>query len=290
MICIFVVFSMLHISCTGENRNAIDIENHIEFDTIAVVERHYLGGETENPYTEIDINFVFPVSSKKMDVDSLQRFFVESVFGVAFTELSPYDAVQRYVQLFIDNYIANARIFSEQAQVNTLNVRRDEFCVYEEFLSSDVFFSYYEQLSNTITYNQHGILAFQVKQSNRRDEFIAFDSFRNFVIDLSTGQQLIEDDFFNDGFELPLQRLIIASLLEQNGVQTIDELEGLGFFGIEEIMPNGNFLICDQGITYTFNKGEYSVDQISPPVVFIPYRAIRAQLRRGTVVARLAGL
>ena len=286
---LFLVISLLHISCENERRAPIYVDNYIDFDTITVIERHHLSGDTLNPHCEIRINFVFPVSSKNISVDTLQRFFVESVFGVSFSELSPEEAVQRYVQVYIENYIANARIFSETAREHIATARTTDG-VHEERLMSDVFFSYYETLSNTITYNQHGVLAFQVKQSNKRGGFFAFDSFRNYVIDLQTGEQVTEYDIFNPEFEIALQRLIIASLLEQNGVRTIDELEELGFFGIEEIVPNGNFLLCDSGITYTFNKGEYSVYQIDAPVVFIPYRNIRTLLRRDSVAARLADL
>ena len=290
-ICLFLVISLLHTSCANERRSSLlYADNYIDFDAITVVKRYHLNGDTIKPYCEIRINFVFPISSATVSVDTLQRFFIESVFGEAFSDFSPVDAVQKYVQRYIETFEADARIFSEHVRENRANVQRADSSVHEERLMTDVFSTYYENLSNTITYNQHGILAFQVKQSNKRGEFIAFDSFRNFVIDLQTGKQLTEYDIFNPEFEIALQPIIIASLLEQNGVRTIDELEELGFFGIEEIVPNGNFLICDRGITYTFNKGEYSVDQISAPVVFIPYRTIRSQLRRNTVVARLADL
>ena len=289
-ICIFFIISLCHISCANEKRSVFHADNYIEFDTITVVKRHHLSGDTLNPHCEIRINFVFPISSATISVDTLQRFFVESVFGESFSDFSPIDAVQRYVQRYIETFETNARIFSEHVQENLANLQRATVGVHEERLMNDVFFTYYEDLSNVITYNQHGVLAFQVKQSNKRGGFIAFDSFRNYVIDLQTGNQVTEYDIFNDGYDIVLQRLIIASLLEQNGVRTIDELEELGFFGIEEIVPNGNFLICERGVTYTFNKGEYSVDQISAPVVFIPYRSIRTLLRRDSVAARLADL
>jgi hypothetical protein len=291
IIALFFVISLLHIACANEKRSPIYVDNYIEFDTITVIERHHLSGDTLNPsYCEVRINFVFPISSKKISVDTLQHFFVESVFGLEFSELSPLDAVHNYTRRFIENYIADARIFSENAREHTANARMSDIGAREEYLMNDVFFSYYEKLSNVITYNQHGILAFQVKQSNKRSGFIAFDSFRNYVIDLQTGTQVTEYDIFNSGYDIALQRIIIASLLEQNGVRAIDELENLGFFGIEEIVPNGNFLLDDNGITYTFNKGEYSVYQINAPVVFIPFGAIRALLRRDGVAARLADL
>jgi hypothetical protein len=292
IICLLFTASLLFVACANDRRSPFLSANHIDFDTITVVERHHLSGDTLNPYCEIRINFIFPVSSEEISVDTLQRFFVESVFGLTFREFEPFDAVRKYVQAYIANYIADARTFRESVRdFLAMRERTADMNVYDEGLPiSDVFFSYYEDLSNVITYNQHGILAFQVKQSNRKGDFISFDSFRNHVIDLHTGTRIIEFDIFNPGYDRALQSLIIASLLEQNGVRSIDELEDIGFFGIEEIVPNGNFLLDDKGITYTFNKGEYSVYQIDAPTVFIPYSSIRSLLRGNTVVARLADL
>lgn len=55
-------------------------------------------------------------------------------------------------------------------------------------------------------------------------------------------------------------------------------------------MPNNNFLLTDKGITYTFNKGEYSAYQLQVPQVFIPYGAIRSLLRENTIVSMLSQL
>ena len=110
------------------------------------------------------------------------------------------------------------------------------------------------------------------------------------MIDVHDGLQITEYELFKAGYDQALQHLIITSLLEQNNVKTVEELEDLGFFGIREIIPNGNFLLNDQGIIYTYNKGEYSAYQLEAPEVFIPYSAIRSLLRDHTAVAKLADL
>ena len=71
-------------------------------------------------------------------------------------------------------------------------------------------------------------------------------------------------------------------------MKSVEELEDLGFFGVQEIVPNRNFLLTEKGITYTYNKGEYSAYQLDAPEVFIPYSAIRSLLRENTPAAKLA--
>ncbi len=75
------------------------------------------------------------------------------------------------------------------------------------------------------------------------------------MINLNTGQQVTENEIFNAGYDIALQSLIIASLLDKNNVKTVEELEDLGYFGVLEIVPNKNFLLNDKGIIYTYNKG-----------------------------------
>ena len=92
------------------------------------------------------------------------------------------------------------------------------------------------------------------------------------------------------GYDVALQQLFANSLMQQNEVKSISDLEDLGYFGIQEIMPNRNFLINNEGITYTFNKGEYSAYPLSAPEVFIPFNELKMLLKPNTVVSKIAGL
>lgn len=267
-------------------------DNSVEFDTIVVNERHHLNGDTANPYCDINIRFVYPESSKRADVDSLQKMFVRNVFGAPYDSLAPSAAMQRYVQNYVDNYNQDAETYQETAaDLAQLNEMIPEIDLSDsEHATQDIFYSYYETISDSIVYNNYGIVSFQVKQSNNKGGATSYNSYRNYVINLATGGQLSENDIFNAGYDAALQSLIINSLLEQNQVKTVEDLEDMGFFGVQEIVPNKNFLIHKNGITYTFNKGEYSAYQLDAPEVFIPYNSIRSLLRENTVVSKLADL
>ena len=161
---------------------------------------------------------------------------------------------------------------------------------HENELQSNIFYTYYESLSNKIHFNQSNLLSFQVNQSNNKGEAATYSSCNNFVINLKTGSLLTENDIFVPGYDVALQQLFANSLMQQNEVKSISDLEDLGYFGIQEIMPNRNFLINDEGITYTFNKGEYSAYPLSAPEVFIPFNELKMLLKPNTVVSKIAGL
>jgi hypothetical protein len=107
------------------------------------------------------------------------------------------------------------------------------------------------------------------------------------VFCLKTSSLLTEDSIFNEGYEKMLNIIFKDKLLEANAVETIDQLENLGYFGIEEIMPNNNFLVDDKGITYTFNKGEYSALQLDEINIFIPYEEITDILKENAPISAL---
>lgn len=281
-------------SCKQQGERTIyKTENKVEFDTVRLVDRYYLDGDTANPYCNIEVDFIYPVSSDiVIDLEMLQQFFIKNTFGMAYDTLAPPDAVRAYIRNYIENYTADAQTYRENAaEIRNLdNLITGVDITDSEDYSADLFYSYYESISDSIVYNHHGILSFQVKQSNNRSGVVSYDSYRNYVLNLSTGNQVTENDIFNAGYDKALHRIIVASLLEQANVESVEELEDIGFFGVREIMPNRNFLLNDKGVIYTFNKGEYSAYQLEAPQVFIPYDMVSSLLRENSVASKLANL
>ena len=289
---LFVALLLGGASCENRGLRNGAAKESAGLDTVRVSKRSHLEGDTANPYCDIQVEFIYPVTSTGVSVDTLQLFFVQNMLGAAYNTLSPEEAVEAYAQNYIENYKYDAETYqdavSDMIELNALipgiDLSDSEHNVNERF------YSYYETLSNSIVFNRYGIISFQVVQSNNKGGASSYVSFQNYVIDVNNGQQVTENELFNAGYDQALQNLIITSLLEQNNVKTVEELEDFGFFGIPEIVPNKNFLLTDEGIIYTYNKGEYSAYQLDAPKVFIPYTAIRSLLREHTPAAKLANL
>ena len=60
------------------------MDNNLTLDTIYTELRHHLKGDTANPYCDIRVEFIYPLSRQEEQVDSLQRFFVCAMFGTAY--------------------------------------------------------------------------------------------------------------------------------------------------------------------------------------------------------------
>lgn len=290
---LILLISIVIISCNNKEASKFRVENDIEFDTIRTAKRHHIEGDSKNPYCDIRIEFVYPKTSKETELKTIQQFFVKSIFGGSFEELEPEHAIEAYVSNYFKNYSKDADTYrGTVTDMNELNALIPGIDIHDsEHVMSDMFYSYFESLSDSITFNQYDIISFQVKQSNSKGEPNSFYvSYRNYVLNLNTGNQILEGDIFIGGYDYAMQNIIITTLIEQNNVETLEDLEDIGYFGVREIVPNKNFLINDKGITYTFNKGEYSAYQLDAPEVFIPFNIIRPLLRENTIISKLANL
>ncbi len=292
-ITVAVLFLLLLIECNNPDKSILKKDNQITFDTLLIEKKHHLNNDSSKPFCELNVNFVYPIESSKAKLKRLQQQFIQTAFGRNYDAFDPQDALNKYVSNFIGNYETDAKIFDEdlldlENHPDLIPQNMDQ--LHDHELQSTTFYSYQESLSNKIHFNESNILSFQVSQVNNKGGSATYSSYNNYVINLKTGEILTENDLFSPGYDVSLQQLFANSLLQQNEVKSISDLEDLGYFGIQEIAPNRNFLIDSKGITYTFNKGEYSAYPLSAPVIFIPFNEIKMLLKNNTVVSILAGL
>lgn len=285
---------MITVGCNNRRgKSMFTKDNQIKFDTLIVEKKHYLHNDSTNPSCNLNVQFIYPIESSKADLQKLQLLFVRATLGRMYEKKTPKDALEEYVTNFIKNYEADARVFHEdlvELENHPTLVPQNLDEEHENELQSNEFYTYYESLSNKVHFNQSNFLSFQVNQSNNKGGAATYSSFNNFVINLKNVSLLTENDIFAPGYDIALQQLFANNLMQQNEVKNVYDLEDLGYFGIQEIMPNRNFLIDDKGITYTFNKGEYSAYPLNAPVVFIPFNDLKMVLKENSVISKLAGL
>lgn len=241
-------------------------DNKIAFDTINVSSIYHLDNDSTRPSCSLKLSFVYPTEyESKAILDSLQHIFVAGFLDDdTYSYFKPEEAVKRYEKAYVENYKRDVNIFFNE------KLEQEE---------PEKYFSYFESIKNEIKFNKNNILSFQVIQSNYKGGADSYQFYRNYSIDLQNGSLISESDIFEPGFGKDLSDIFIQYLLRSNKVEDISSLENLGYFGIEEIAPNGNFILDDKGITYTFNKGEYSAYKLDPINIFIPYEEISFLMR-----------
>lgn len=293
ILAVVTTFLVLFVSCNVVDRDQDLKENQVEFDTLVVENRQYLRNDTVSPFCDLNIHFVYPDMSLNFDLSTLQQLFISNTFGLSYIDIAPEEAIEMYTTNFFNSYEADARVFRKEfsdLEGSADDISQSFSSQHEKELHPQEFYTYIETLSTKIYFNKNNLLSFQVRRTNKKGSSATYSSYNNYVVNLETGKLVTENDLFIAGYDVELQRLFESKLLQENSVNTVYDLEELGYFGIEEIMPNRNFLIDEKGITYIFNKGEYSAYLLDAQEVFIPFKDVAMLLRENTLVSKLAEL
>lgn len=262
-------------SCRSEVKPTED--NNIEFDTIHSVRNYHIDDDSTQSSCNLKLTFIYPSSYENPQIlDSLQRIFIACYFNESYVGLTPQEATKNYEDSYVESYKEDVRIFAQDRV--------------HEHDTPEVYSSYYEMDENRVFFNKGGILSFQVSQTNNKGGASSFDILRNYVIDVRMPRLLTENDIFNEGYERVLGVIFQDYLLNANKTKKLSELEDLGYFGLEEMIPNGNFLLDDKGITYIFNKGEYSAYKAGAITIFIPYKDIRSLLKENSPISKFVSI
>ena len=88
-----------------------------------------------------------------------------------------------------------------------------------------------------------------------------------------------EEDMAYISYQLKKQLKIVA------GVHTEDELVELGFYNIDNVVANNNFMITSEGITWNYLPGELSV--VEPIDITLDYDILRDYILENSIVSKL---
>lgn len=256
-------------ACKEENTN---FKNDIIFDTIHIVKAYHVDNDSSMPSYNFSMDFVYPKSMKDTAVlRKLQNNFNEIYLeDEAYREDSAQVAINKYLEKSINS-------FQEEIKLYTTNVQSE----------TPPYLSYYDKFEGHTLFNENNLLSFQIERNINKGK-INYSSLDNFVFDLTTGDEISEDDIFVESFASEISPLMLEKVKENNGVQSVKELTNLGYLQeVEEIMPNGNFYITQEGITYIFNKGEYTALVLDAVVVSFKFEEIKFLLKDNSPISSL---
>ena len=268
------IMSVLVSGCNTKGGKATD--NNMGFDSIRVDMTRHLFDNPDNPNCNLQIHFTYPVKySNKEILEKVQHLFTVAFFGDDYEKLSPKDAASKYTEDYLEGYKSLEDEYKEEVE------KADGSPV-------EAWFSYYEMSSNNITYNQNDILSYSVYVETYTGGAHGSHATTNHVINLKTGEPITESDIFVSGFQSSLAQIIVDKIARKNNVKDASELENIGFFSVDEITPNGNFLVDGEGITYTFNEYEIAAYVVGTTSVLLPYEELQHLIKEDSPIIHLA--
>ena len=272
-IVLLFAFSLLLTNCNKGTKQAA--ENNIQFDSIQVDKVYHLLDSRENPNCNLQVNFIYPSQyTDKEILKKIQNQFVYDYFGEQYESLSPAEAVDQYTNDYLNSYKELEKEFETE-------IKKDPKA------PVSAWFSYYEMLSGHIAYNQYDIVSYTVNFENYTGGAHGSHAYNNHVIDLTTGAVVTEEEIFVSSYQDELARILIDAIAAQQGVDKTKGLENVGFFSVDEIFPNNNFLVTGEGLTYTFNEYEIAAYVVGAINVFLPYDSIDYLLKKESPIAAI---
>lgn len=268
-----VFFSLVSVSCSKKAQLG---NNEVVFDTIQVNKTQSIDYKKSKLNCNLHIALVYPVACKKTSsLNDLQKLFTEKVFPSQYANLSPQEAVDSFSAQYIRDFQAT---------------QFKDFFDDDYMLEDENSFIYELNLEDEILFNQNGFVSFVVKNTNYEGGAHGASSIYGYVINLSTGKFLTEEDFAGNNYKKNLATLIVQKIAAANGLSDVTQLENNGYNAIEDIAPNENFTIDDKGITYYFNEYEIAAYFVGITKVFISYEELKTYITNDSPISSLAGL
>lgn len=242
-------------------------EKGIKFDNLAIKEQVYLfaDNDTTKPFANVDIDFTYPKNYKsKEDLLKLQKIFIGTFFNdMSYDSLSPKEALNAY----FDKYTNDYRDLGNQYYEDMGNLEGD---------NQPSWYWYQLFKSNEILFEDESILSYSVEHYYYEGGAHGSLSAMYYTIDLNNLTTITEENIFKPNFHHLLTERIVENLMKKYDVTTPEDLLNEGFFDINDIAPNNNFWLNNQGVHYIFNQYEIAPYSMGPIEVTIPYQEIQS--------------
>lgn len=242
-------------------------EKGIKFDNLAIKEQVYLfaDNDTTKPFANVEIDFTYPKNYKsKEDLLRLQKIFIGTFFNdMSYDSLSPKEALNAY----FDKYTNDYRNLGNQYYEDMGNLEGD---------NQPSWYWYQLFKSNEILFEDESILSYSVEHYYYEGGAHGSLSAMYYTIDLNNLTTITEENIFKPNFHHLLTERIVENLMKKYDVTTPEDLLNEGFFDINDIAPNNNFWLNNQGVHYIFNQYEIAPYSMGPIEVTIPYQEIQS--------------
>jgi hypothetical protein len=243
-------------------------DNAVRFDSVETDETYHLFNDTAQPRCNVQIRYQYPDSADACLLQTLRNQFIDKVFGETFENTPPAQILEEYKRQYINDF----KRFEGPDGLKSLVGGADH-----PYIDSNGYV-FRIQLKDSVLYNKNGFISFLVETTDYAGGVHRSHCAYAYVIQLSTGDFLREEDFAGLHYKKNLSLLIVQKLAVANDLDDPEELENLGYIALSDIVPNGNFSIDDKGITYYFNENEIAGIGEGVIRVFISYDEIELYL------------
>ena len=239
----------------------------------------YLAEGQENSLT-FSIRYAYPVAVNASNevLAKLQRAVCQTVLGEAFLDMRPQQAIEAYAAMKHNEYIQNNLPLLQEWAIDHEDEPLGETLFNEELIISAAPIGNLTGNPQLSTLNSqlwsYAMDVYEYTGGAHGNRYLLIQNY-----DLQTGNAVSEQDLFIDDYYEPLKALLLEALIAQTDeAETKKDLRRLGY-SIADVVPNENFYVTSEGITYVYNPYEIAPYAMGCIQISLPWDSLRHLLR-----------
>ena len=235
----------------------------------------YLEDGQESNLT-FSIRYAYPVAvnASAEVLVKLQRAVCQMVLGDAFLDMRPQQAIEAYAAMKHNEYIQNNLPLLQEWAIDHEDESFGATLFNEELIISAAPIGNGLPLTNIPSLWSYAMDVYEYTGGAHGNRYLLIQNY-----DLQTGDAVSEQDLFIDDYYEQLKTLLLEALIAQTDeAETKKDLRRLGY-SVADVVPNENFYVTDEGITYVYNPYEIAPYAIGCIQISLSWDSIRHLLR-----------
>lgn len=234
---------------------------NLQFEEITLTKSEHLFADESKPACNLSIDFVFVNNAITIGAkDSINAYLLSALFGKKYQQLSPQEAMEGYAKEYVTNYRADLEPMIQKDIDN--HIDKDQLTAW---------YSYEQELKGSVETYMGILLTYRTYKNEYSGGPHGMYTTEFINLNLSTIQPILLDELFVEDYQETLTELLWYQLALDNGVETRDELEEMGYATTGELAPTENFYINEEGITFYYNVYEIAPYSMGPTQITLSY-------------------
>ena len=241
------------------------------FEKVAYLE----DGQESNLTFSIRYAYPVAVNASAEVLVKLQRAVCQTVLGDAFLDMRPQQAIEAYAAMKHNEYIQNNLPLLQEWAIDHEDESFGETLFNEELIISAAPIGNCLPLTNIPSLWSYAMDVYEYTGGAHGNRYLLIQNY-----DLQTGDAVSEQDLFIDDYYEQLKTLLLEALIAQTDeAETRKDLRRLGY-SVADVVPNENFYVTDEGITYVYNPYEIAPYAMGCIQISLSWDSIRHLLRK----------
>lgn len=207
---------------------------------------------------------------------NLVALFSSSILDINIDSTSIDGAFQQYLKNILGQFGSNTTSDIEDCATET--------CEDNDFTSD--FSEYCYDIKITPMYNSKNIISFCKEEITKRDGKTTMTSRYYFNFDLASISRLDLNNIFSEEDISQITQLLKEQLMAQLKFTNEDDLYEAGYFNLDNLVANNNFLISNEGISWYYLPYEIACFSIGETKIMLPYSTISQYINDNCILSQ----